>query len=84
MNKRLFGLSIFAIALAAVLVSTVPSITMAASDNYNNTFIGSTNLFGVDEAASGIAARVDRDRYIDAGSVLPSYGLKGSWEPGGM
>jgi hypothetical protein len=82
MNKRLFSLSIFAIALAAVFVSTVPSITMAASDNYNNAYVGSTNLFGVDEATSGITAPVDRDRDIDAGLIHPSYGLKGSWEPG--
>ena len=82
MSKKLLSLSIFAVAVAAVLVCTVPGSTLAASDNYNSTSIGSTNLFGVDEAANGNVV-VDRDTG-DAGLILPSYGLQGSWEPGQM
>ena len=78
MNKKLFGLSIFAIALAAAFVFTAPGGAMAASDNYNGTFLGSVNLIGVDEADSGIA--IDRDKDVAPGLTFQSYGLKGDWE----
>ena len=78
MNKKLFSLSIFTIAFAMAFVFSAPFGTMAASDNYNEPFIGSTNLFGVDEADNGAMAR-DRDRDIAPVLNFGSYGLQGDW-----
>ena len=78
MNKKLFSLSVFAIALAAVFVFTAPGGAIAASDNYNNAYLGSANLIGVDEADNGIAA-IDRDRDIAPPVIFQSYGLNDSW-----
>jgi len=76
MNKKLFSLSIFAVALAMAFVFSAPIVTMAASDNYNDQFVGITNLLGVDEAHYGIGAR-DRDRAPVVN--FQTYGLQGDW-----
>ena len=81
MNKKLFALSIFAVAFAVTCVFAAPNGALAASDNYNNVAIGSVNLFGVDETDNAIAAP---DRDTGAEVSFPSYGLQGSWEPGQM
>jgi len=80
MNKKLFGLSIFAIALASVFVFTAPGGAVAASDNYNNAFVGSANLIGIDEADNAVA--VDRDKDIAPVLNFQTYGLQGNWEAG--
>ncbi|MGO9020522.1 MAG: hypothetical protein ACLQVJ_19455 [Syntrophobacteraceae bacterium] len=76
MNKKLFSLSIFTIALAMAFVFSAPNVTRAASDNYNDQFVGITNLLGVDEAHNGAGAR-DRDRAPVVN--FQTYGLQGDW-----
>lgn len=81
MNKKDFNLSIFAIALASLFFFAAPNASMAAAgDNYNNTFNGSTNLIGIDDAHDGWALAGSRD--MDRSSKLDfqaSYGLHGDW-----
>ena len=77
MNKRLFSLSIVTIALAMVFSFTTPNVTLAAGDNYNDVFIGASNLFGVDEAVNGTEPNSDRD--VGPGVEFQSYGLRGDW-----
>ncbi|SPF49779.1 exported hypothetical protein [Syntrophobacter sp. SbD1] len=83
MNKKIFSLSLFAIALAGLFLFAAPNGSIAASDNYNNTFSGSINHFGVDEAYNG-GALAGRDYDRPSKPDFQSYGLHGDWEPGGM
>jgi len=80
MNNKLFSLTIFAVALAVASMVTVPGVMAAVSDNYNAVFIGTPDLFGVDEATNTAS---DRDRDISPPALdFSTYGLQGNWEPG--
>ena len=92
MNKKLFSLSIFTIALAVAFVFSAPNGakaadgTNAAGSNYNHRgYIEnrSANLFGEDWATNGGRTRrdMDKDRYIQR--QIPDfqvYGLQGNWK----
>jgi len=86
MNKKLFSLSIFTIALALAFVLSAPNGANAAGSNYNHRgYIEnrSANSFGEDWATNGASTHrdMDKDRHIQ--KQIPDfqiYGLQGNWK----
>ncbi len=79
MSKKLFSLSIFTIALAMAFVFSAPIVTRAASDNFDDQFLGESNLVGIDEPTSPVTPLHNRDRDNGRDFKFPSYGLQGNW-----
>jgi hypothetical protein len=92
MNRKLFSLSIFTIALAVAFVFSAPGFAKAAdgtnaarSNNNHRGYIEnrSANSFGEDWATNGYGTRRDMDKDRHIRRQIPDfqiYGLQGNWK----
>jgi len=78
MNKRLLKFSILSFAFALAFLFAASRGVMAASENFNEDFVGTDVLLGVDEAHNQIRL-ADKDRGLIPDFSFETRGLQGDW-----
>jgi hypothetical protein len=78
MDKKLLKFTILSFAFALAFLFAAPRGTMAASENFNEDFVGTDILLAVDEAHNQIRL-ADKDRGLAPDFEFETRGLQGGW-----